>query len=416
MSVTREDEYAQMLKAKNLWPTDPDTEENWSGRGEHLELTFSEKAFLDEKLQFQELLARTTTAVVDRVKCGRISLARKTITCNRHFTKQQAIEEIAHLKSLNHAHIVRGIGTYLLGSKLSILIYPATQYNLGSFLEAIDDTSCELKTGSQINTKLRWTLFEMADSCLEFCCCLSSALSYIHSKFIKHMDIKPHNILVNVTRGEGLSSHILPGERMYTKYTVFLADFGTSRSYQELSATETDGPAMFTRKYAAPEVVSQEKHGLPGDIFSMGCVFLEITAALGTAYDVLLDDEYRTGIEFFTTNMLHNFFEESVRTSCAYHSNAQAICTELLSRSSGSTRFPYLNSMYDWILGETLRRMLSEDPKARLSAAELLATFRSTPGCCDVGSKPLEASYTGVPNSHFDSKISNNLEGRGQHA
>jgi serine/threonine protein kinase len=414
MSVTREDEYAQMLKAKNLWPTDPDTEENWSGRGEHLELTFSEKAFLDEKLQFQELLARTTTAVVDRVKCGRISLARKTITCNRHFTKQQAIEEIAHLKSLNHAHIVRGIGTYLLGSKLSILIYPAAQYNLGSFLECMDDTSCELKTGSQINEKLHLALLDMATSSLSFYTCLSSALSYIHFKFIKHMDIKPHNILVTAT--QSLSGDLYSDERPYTEYTVLLADFGTSRSYQELSATETDRPAMFTRKYAAPEVVSQETHGLPGDIFSMGCVFLEIAAAIGTASEILLDDEHKTDFAFLTTNMLHNFFEKSVRTSCAYHSNARAICTELLSRSSGSTRFPYLNSMYNGILGETLRRMLSEDPKARLSAAELLATFRSTPGCCDVGSKPLEASYTGVPNSHFDSKISNNLEGRGQHA
>jgi serine/threonine protein kinase len=388
--MTREDEYAQILQAKNLWPTDPDTEENWSGRGEHLELTFSEKAFLDEKLQFRELLARTATAVVERVKCGRISLARKTITCNRHFTKNQAIGEIAHLKSLNHAHIVRGIGTYLLGSKLSILIYPATQYNLGSFLEAMDDTSCELKASSQFNKKVQSTLWDMVDSCMNFEACLSSALSYIHSKFIKHMDIKPHNILVNATGG--LSGDHHSDEPPYTKYTVFLADFGTSRSYQELSATETDGPAMFTRKYAAPEVVFREKHGLSADIFSMGCVFLEITAALGTAFETLVQDDHTTYSALLTTIVLHNFFEESVRTSCAYHSNAHAICTELLTIGTWATRLEHGDQVNMMTL-ETLRCMLSEDPTVRPSAAELQAKHGSTPDCCDAGSKTLEVSY-----------------------
>ena len=41
---------------------------------------------------------------------------------------------------------------------------------------------------------------------------------------------------------------------------------------------------MFTRNYAAPEALDWDKRGFSADIFSLGCVFVEIAAALALMY------------------------------------------------------------------------------------------------------------------------------------
>src|SRR6202040_2867361 len=99
--------------------------------------------------------------------------------------------------------------------------------------------------------------------------CLSSAVRYLHtSRKIKHKDIKPENILVD-------------------RYgSVLLADFGISKQYED--DTLTEGTTPFTDKYAPPEVVDQDKRGLSSDIFSLGCVFLEMaTVTLGESLENL---------------------------------------------------------------------------------------------------------------------------------
>jgi serine/threonine protein kinase len=91
--------------------------------------------------------------------------------------------------------------------------------------------------------------------------CLSSALLYLHvSQNIKHKDIKPENILVD------------------RHGSVLLADFGISKQYQ--GETVTWGPTAFTEKYAAPEVAAQGSRDLSADIFSLGCVFLEMVTVI----------------------------------------------------------------------------------------------------------------------------------------
>jgi serine/threonine protein kinase len=87
-----------------------------------------------------------------------------------------------------------------------------------------------------------------------------SAVAYIHDQNVKHLDIKPLNILVTGSR-------------------VYIADFGIARAYKTAEESNTDTPVSFTREYAAPEVVSQEYRDMSANIFSLGCVFMEIVAA-----------------------------------------------------------------------------------------------------------------------------------------
>jgi serine/threonine protein kinase len=99
--------------------------------------------------------------------------------------------------------------------------------------------------------------------------CLSSALLYLHvTQNIKHKDIKPENILVD------------------RHGSVLLADFGISKQYE--GNTVTSGPTPFTEKYAPPEVAAQGSRDLSADIFSLGCVFLEMaTVILGESLNSL---------------------------------------------------------------------------------------------------------------------------------
>ena len=92
------------------------------------------------------------------------------------------------------------------------------------------------------------------------CCffgCLASALRYLHNSRIRHRDIKPANILV---RGD----------------KVYVTDFGISLDWENLTRGTTTRDTAKTLIYCAPEVARVEKRNSSSDIWSLGCVFLEM--------------------------------------------------------------------------------------------------------------------------------------------
>ena len=96
--------------------------------------------------------------------------------------------------------------------------------------------------------------------------CLASALKYLHEQNCRHKDIKPGNILV-----KGGS--------------VFITDFGTSLDWTEDQLEATTGrPTAFTNTYAAPEVAEGRPRDRSADIWSLGCVFLEIIVSTVLLY------------------------------------------------------------------------------------------------------------------------------------
>ena len=96
--------------------------------------------------------------------------------------------------------------------------------------------------------------------------CLASGLKYLHEQNCRHKDIKPGNILV---KGG----------------TVFITDFGTSLDWTEDQLEATTGrPTAFTNTYAAPEVAEGRPRDRSADIWSLGCVFLEIIVSTVILY------------------------------------------------------------------------------------------------------------------------------------
>jgi tRNA A-37 threonylcarbamoyl transferase component Bud32 len=238
---------------------------DWSGKGQHVEYGIDEEALVP--LKVERTIGHSATALVEAVRCRRIRLARKRIRCNRRITPYDAIVEVQHLQRLQHYHLVRVVGTYIIRKDLSILLYPVTEWNLEEFMEDTVDRLCDLKDFSDSYEHRCRTL-----SLRTFFGCISNALHYIHRMNVKHMDIKPKNFLVRSTR--------TPLADRVDNYKIYIADFGIARSYNSAQEAETDSWTSFTRTYAAPEVVLQEKRSFSADIFSLGCVFTEILATI----------------------------------------------------------------------------------------------------------------------------------------
>lgn len=91
--------------------------------------------------------------------------------------------------------------------------------------------------------------------------CLATAVQYLHVNRIRHKDLKPQNILVKGTK-------------------VLITDFGTALDWTDRSrATTTGNPGPYSAAYAAPEVADRENRSESSDIWSLGCVFLEMTVS-----------------------------------------------------------------------------------------------------------------------------------------
>jgi serine/threonine protein kinase len=386
----------RILAKKDLWPVDPLLEQNWSGRGQHVEFRKDERKLVEQLLWVDETLGQGSAAIVQSVRCQRIMLARKTIFCNRKLTKDEAIDEVAHLTRLSHSHIVRLIGTYTLGRELSILIYPVAEQNLEEFLDTFSMNPKKPYDQVLMTGKYRkHNHFSMNPSdhvkhgmrlyIEKFLVCLSDTLNYIHSTLVKHMDIKPQNLLVR-------SLQNAPLEYPFPTHKIYFADFGVSRSYQRLEDVETNGPSSFTRKYAAPEVIEQESQGFPADVFSLGCVFLEIIASL---YANFQRRQY-----CFTHFVRGNWQPANIQSAS---DDLQAI----LDTNSGGLRYYYANidrlkdyfASRDWNCMPfafpegtvpLIERMLSFDPEARPTPQQLVDHFGKS-RCCSTGPEALEA-------------------------
>ncbi|OCL13411.1 kinase-like protein, partial [Glonium stellatum] len=91
--------------------------------------------------------------------------------------------------------------------------------------------------------------------------CLTASLAYLHNAQIRHKDIKPQNILVK-------------------ENNVLLADFGLSIDWSESKRGTTEGATALSPRYCAPEVIDYEPRNSSSDIWSLGCVFLDIVTVL----------------------------------------------------------------------------------------------------------------------------------------
>ena len=374
-------EWMKHLDARGLLNHELD----WSGRGEHVEYTSREENKIP--LRSERILGHGQSAIVDCVRCRRIQLARKTIYCHRNLKKTQAISEVEHLHKLRHSHIVQVVGTYTIDRRLAILLYPVARWSLGDFMEEMSQRSRVLRTTSGVDVWDRPSTQTWlgTKALVTFFGCVSNAVAFIHQNNIRHMDFKPGNLLVRPT--ERLSGPTPP--LFASNYKVYIADFGIARAYKSVADSETDScNTPFTRRYAAPEIVDQEKRGFSSDIFSIGCVFVEMLATILSCSD---HDE-RNRLQA----VLRNKAGSIEPPSYPYYLNVEDTLQWLMEVRVRRFKSNPLNSALAKISTEfldLLPKMLHPKPNHRPTGTELqIATRPLQCAQCDTGPEPFEAA------------------------
>ena len=128
-------------------------------------------------------------------------------------------KELISLKKLSHRHVVQLVGSYTHPSHLGLIMSPVADRDLHEYLDSnVVDHVHRKRT-------LRG-----------FFGCLVTALAYIHSKNVRHKDVKPSNILIKDDQ-------------------ILLADFGTSKCSLEGHMTTNGDAKEGTPRYWAPEVM-----------------------------------------------------------------------------------------------------------------------------------------------------------------
>jgi len=189
------------------------------------------------------------------------------------------------MEKLRHDHIVKLVGTYSIHNNgLYLLIWPVAQCNLSQFLDDIDN----LRTGHSDRGDIirRLEALELGDlsavdpnadassaaTALREACplnylqrllgCITSAIAYCHRENIRHLDLKPSNILL-------------------TPSSVYLADFGIARDVHDRDHTMTYG-IQGTARWIAPEIYHprDEWSMRAADVYSLGLVFLNVATVV----------------------------------------------------------------------------------------------------------------------------------------
>lgn len=225
--------------------------------------------------------------------------------------RAQIRAEVNNMRRLSHYHIVKLCASYVVPSEAiyALLMQPVADHNLTRYLW---DPENKIDHEERRHKLIQWLP------------CLLDALSYIHKREMRHMDLKPDNILVK----DGL---------------VCIADFGFARDWSNLSTSKSIGREVGgTPVYFSPE--HSRERSSASDVFALGCIFAEmITVA-----------ELCQSMKAFETHKLEDCGEDEYRN-----------CVEM-------------SVFHDWfaksrIYSELVKGMLVVDPTDRPHAKDLLA-------------------------------------------
>ena len=255
---------------------------------------------------------------------------------NSQKVRTMTANEVNNMRDLRHPHISALLGTFDHQERLNILIFPAACCDLHQYMKQLSKeiqrvreqslpphvfhrdvspssgtstqdstTNCSLHShGPELATNKHTTIENCEDKpkawplllCVDckirllrrYFVCLSQALSYLHESGVRHKDIKPKNILIDESG------------------CVVLTDFGISRRFPKDKSHVTNNEWNFTRKYASPEIMKDKRmpRDDPSDVFSLGCVFLEMAT-------LLLGENLTRFSEYYTTTVNISAKEEA---------------------------------------------------------------------------------------------------------
>ena len=317
-------------------------------------------------------------------------LALKVIVCKENSrppgpeskARDDALKEVMTMTSIRHPHIVAYVASfedYCIQTReikkrprgkahamlsqvnqrikkhvLGIAMYPPAQCNLRTFMDEVFQSP---KEADWIVPHLH-TYFG----------CLSQAVAFLHrhNNKIRHKDIKPENIVID--------DFGVP----------MLTDFGLSKHFE--TGHYSEGPTPKTLKYADPEAQNEQSRDEHGDIFSRGCVFLEMaTVLLGKPFkfaeDNLSDDPSASAAGGGASDFK---FSESLHRINSYHTTLTTVAHDLV--ASDPSREPSVKAVIATL--PHIYHMMDGVKSRRPSAQLLYPWFRhlydvhDSPGPC----------------------------------
>ncbi|KAF2188762.1 kinase-like protein [Zopfia rhizophila CBS 207.26] len=257
---------------------------------------------------------------VDQVFCtlgGAQSYARKQFSRNIMSVDDAStaaifINEVENMKQIVHRHCVKLVASYTDPYVFAFIMLPVAESNLADYFKDAVESSNKRTFLPQ------------------FLGCLSRALWHIHYQQLRHRDIKPENILVSQNR-------------------VLFTDFDSSYSWAHTMHSTTIRVPPRTWKYASPEVARSGRETpqikSSSDIWSLGCVFLEIITVWKGRTVKELEDYLKRSDYYDNPEGIRQWIEELQRID-TQHSVTVAL---------------------EWIQG-----MLQVDPKERPTAHKLV--------------------------------------------
>ena len=279
-------------------------------QGSHVELEDEEPLPLIYEHTYQEGSSGLVIRVRDPFSQKTYALKKQIIANEENRTaaaRNHLEQEIKRLKELSHIHVVQLVNSYERGGAYGIILTPAATCDLEGLLGRYHKNKYNTYTNCSDREWMRPILLTAFG-------CLAKGLAYIHGCEIRHKDVKPGNILYE--RG---NPNVNSGPRF------LWADFGLAYDFSATKDSRTQNSELNSPRYAAPEVVntndmannrrphldkwasvisnldrirehSEDKsmdtnqdseiaddmlnHGRKTDIFSLGCVFLELLAGL----------------------------------------------------------------------------------------------------------------------------------------
>jgi serine/threonine protein kinase len=186
------------------------------------------------------------------------TFARKSIQFSR--PQQNTIRDMlqkevyAIQNSGQHYHFINVFAIYATKDSIAFLLQPVAEHgNLEDYLHQYQQEGKERKTVSLRQAAMIGVLAQGLG-------CLANGLAFLHSRTIRHTNINPHNILVH-------------------KDQLVYTHFHNVPSYLN-NSTAANRPASAEQRYYAPEVVQWALRSPRSDVYSLGCVFLDIWFAV----------------------------------------------------------------------------------------------------------------------------------------
>jgi len=198
-----------------------------------------------DKFQKLEKIGEGTYGVVykarDKKRGDLLALKKIRLEAEDEGIPSTAIREIALLKQLQHPNIVRLYDVIHTDKKLT-LVFEFLDQDLKRFMDACGENGIQAETTKSF-------LYQ-----------LLRGIAYCHEHRVLHRDLKPQNLLINMT-----------GE-------LKLADFGLARAFGIPVRNYTH--EVVTLWYRAPDVLlGSRKYSTSVDIWSVGCIFAEMVNA-----------------------------------------------------------------------------------------------------------------------------------------